>query len=66
MKKTFLTLIITIAVLAVLPLPLAVFVDLTFHWLLIVTIPAGGILIALLSIIWAILKQREDKKKGKK
>jgi hypothetical protein len=63
MKKLFLYLSISIYVLALLPLPLAFLVDMTFHWLLIVTIPVGGILGSIFLIIWAFLKDKRKKKK---
>jgi hypothetical protein len=65
MKKIFLYLSISIYVLAVLPLPLAFLVDMTFHWLLIVTIPVGGILGSIFLIIWAVLKDKQRKEEIK-
>jgi len=60
MKKLFLYLSITTAILAILPLPFAIFVDITYHWLLIVTIPAGILLASIFLIIWGIIKHRES------
>jgi uncharacterized membrane protein (DUF106 family) len=65
MKKLFLYLSISVYVLAVLPLPLAFLVDMTFHWLLIVTIPVGAILGSIFLIIWAVLKDKERKEEMK-
>jgi hypothetical protein len=65
MKKLFLYLSISIYVLAILPLPLAFLVDMTFHWLLIVTIPVGGILGSIFLIIWTVLKEKQRKEEIK-
>jgi hypothetical protein len=65
MKKLFLYISISIYVLAALPLHLAFLVDMTFHWLLIVTIPVGGILGSLFLTIWAVLKDKQRKEEIK-
>lgn len=57
LKKFFLYLSILIAILAILPLPLALFVDKTYHWLLIVTIPVGAILFTVSIVLWAVIKE---------
>lgn len=62
MKKIFLYLSITSFILALLPLPLAFLIDITYHWLLIVSIPVGGILGGIFLIIWAVLKDKSDRK----
>lgn len=66
MKKIFFYLSISTFVLAILPIPLAFFGDLTYHWLLLVTIPIGGILGGIFLIIWAVLNDREKKRNEKK
>ena len=67
LKKILNTSIVLVAIAIVLPIPLAYFVDLTYHWLLLVTIPFGvPVLIAL--IIWRVLLSaragRSDLKEG--
>lgn len=49
---------IIVAVATIAPIPLS-FVDLTFHWLLIVTIPFGGALLVIIGIIWLVKKSKK-------
>ena len=55
--------IVIVLIVTVLPIPLAAFVDMTFHWLLLVTIPAGVILISILAIIRQVLVEKRKKQK---
>jgi membrane protease YdiL (CAAX protease family) len=61
MKKLFLYLSITTYILTVLPLPLAIWVDLTYHWLLLITLPFGSLLGTIFLIIWIMLKNKNKR-----
>ena len=55
LKKFFNLLIVVISVCMVLPIPLAIFVDMTYHWLLLVTLPAGLVLLTIAIILRVVL-----------
>lgn len=54
LRKVLNVLIVSIAVAVVLPIPLALWVDMTYHWLLLVTIPFGVPLLTGM-IIWRVV-----------
>jgi hypothetical protein len=60
LKKILSWSIVIIAFLMVFPLPLAIFVDMTYHWLLLITIPFGAPLLLIL-LIWRFFFLKEQK-----
>jgi ABC-type sugar transport system permease subunit len=60
LKKVLSWSIIGIAIVTILPLPLAIFVDSTYHWLLLITLPIG-LLTLLILLIWRFLFLKDDR-----
>jgi hypothetical protein len=52
---------IILLVATIAPIPLS-FIDPTFHWLLLVTLPIGGLLLVLFGVIWIVMKSRQPTK----
>jgi hypothetical protein len=59
LKKILSWSIIIIAILMLLPIPLAIFAEMTFHWLLLITIPFGAPLLLIL-LLWRFFFIKEE------
>lgn len=57
--------IVLAAIAIILPIPLAMFVDMTYHWLLLISIPFGIPLLILLVILRYVLIRKKNRKNEK-
>jgi hypothetical protein len=53
--------IIAVLILMIAPIPLAALVDMTFHWLLLVTLPVGIVIITVLAIVRQYMIEKKKK-----